>query len=217
MDKDAIEKLLWVYSIEDDPKEKARLTSEIDSILGIFTPRLIFSKKPVLAVPDKEEIERGIPVGIILQGEAEMYPFDLRIQDLWNHIVSAAAPSHGKSTLIANTKDQLTRSDIRWCSIDSKSDYAGLVKVHPEILVADAYSDLRLNIWEAPLGVEPKIWRSLVIDALAHIGGWGHGVKGYIQKAVDVIVSERGDDFHTGHVYEVVKGWSESSRVSMTT
>lgn len=192
----------------------SKLVDLIEKLLAPARADLQFSERTKLEVPKREDTDGEIAIGAIIHGDNLLYSFGLSQSALYNHVMCVSAPSHGKSTLEASVKHELIEKNIGWKSLDSKSDYAGLVKIHPEILVVDARSDLRFNIFEAPPGVEPKVWRSHVIDALAHVGGWGHGVKGYLHKAVDVIVSERGDDFHIGHVYELVKGWSESSRAS---
>ncbi len=196
-------------------EERDRIERDVQELLEIRINLELFGENPLSRAPSKDKASDGVfTIGDVVNAGRELYPWKVGASLFYNHVAQVAAPSHGKTTNIASVKCDLLEKNVSWFSIDSKDDYSGLAKLHPEILVVDAHSDLRLNIFEAPPGVEPEIWRSLVIDALAHVGGWGHGVKGYIQKAVDVVVSERGDDFHIGHIYEVVKGWSESSRVS---
>ncbi|MEM2785573.1 MAG: hypothetical protein QXU32_07560 [Nitrososphaerales archaeon] len=196
-------------------EEKEQLWQEIQVLLEMRKNLQLFSDNPLSRAPTKAKASDGFfAIGTVINAGKELYPWKVDDSFFYNHVLQTAAPSHGKSTHISATKSELVKNNVAWVSLDSKSDYAGLIKIHPEILVVDAHSDLRFNIFEAPPGVEPKVWRNLVIDATSHSFGYGHGVKGYLQKAIDVIIDERGDDFHIGHVYEVIKGWSESSRVS---
>lgn len=201
--------------LTSDGEEQDAARQELQSLLEMRKNLELFGESPLLRAPGRDKATNGdFTIGTVINGGRELYPWNVDESFFYNHVIQVAAPSHGKTTNIAAVKCDLLEKNVSWVSLDSKSDYSGLAKLYPDVLVVDAHSDLRFNIFEAPTGVEPNVWRNLVSDALAHIGGYGHGSKAYVQKAIDLVVSERGDDFHIGHVYEVINGWSESTRVS---
>ena len=51
--KDLIDRLLLVYTLENDEKEKVK--QEIDSLIDEFSNQALLSKKPLLECPTKEE------------------------------------------------------------------------------------------------------------------------------------------------------------------
>ncbi|MGH9921366.1 MAG: hypothetical protein ACRD38_01295 [Nitrososphaerales archaeon] len=212
--KDVIKAQMLEYQASEG-EEKKKAWQEIEAILQTYDNLKLFSDHPLSRPPSKEKASDGIfTIGTVINAGKELYPWKVTESDIFNHWMVVSAPNHGKSTFLAYIAVELLNNDVSWVMFDPKNDFAGLVKIHPEILLVDAHKHLRFNIFEAPPNVDPKSWRSLVIDALAHIGGWGIGVKGYLQKAVDVIVSERGNEFHLGHVHELISGWSETGRAS---
>lgn len=205
--------MLEAQTCEGERRLKAE--HKLQQLVGLRWRLELSGNRKFFRSPSERDAGDGeVTIGTVANAGRELYPLRVRQDFFYNHIVQVAAPSHGKSTTIASVKSELVKQNISWVSFDNKSDYGGLAKIHSDILVIDASQDLRFNIFEAPPGVEPKVWRGHVIDAFAHVGGWGHGVKGYMEKACETVVDERGDEFHIGHVFEVVNGWSETSRIS---
>ncbi len=213
--KEQIYMLLVQYNTAKG-EEKEQLWQEIQILLEMKKNLQLFSDNPLSRAPAKSKATDGIiTIGTVINAGKELYQWKVTETDLFNHGMIVSAPNHGKSTLIASTACELMQNDVSWVILDPKNDFAGLTRINPEIAVVDSHKDLRFNIFEAPRGVEPAVWRNHVMDAMASVFSFYHGTKSYLAHAVDVVVDERGDrDFHAGHVYELVKSWSESTRTN---
>jgi hypothetical protein len=61
VNKDLIDRLLLVYTLENDEKEKVK--QEIDSLIDEFSNQVLLSKKPLLECPTREEAFGEIELG----------------------------------------------------------------------------------------------------------------------------------------------------------
>ncbi len=213
--KEYIDMLLVQYNTAKG-EEKEKLWQEIQTLLEMRKNLQLFSEHPLTRAPTRAKATEGIfTIGTVINANRALYPYMMKESDLFNHTLIVSAPNHGKSTLISSIAMELIQHDVSWVIVDPKNDFAGLLRINSEIAVVDVHKDLRFNIFEAPRGVEPAVWRNHVMDAMASVFSFYHGTKSYLARAVQLVVDERGDrDFHAGHVYELVKSWSESTRTN---
>ncbi len=214
INKDLIKANILEY-LASEGEEKNKIKEDIESILEIKRNLELLSDHSLARAPTRAKASDGIfTIGTVINAGKELYPFRLGQIDFSNHLMIVGRPNQGKSTLMASILLQLIEHDDSFVMFDPKNDFAGLTKLNSEIYAVDANKDLRFNIFEAPPEVEPKVWRNLVIDGFASVFGFYHGTKAYLARAVNQIVDERGDDYHAGHVYELIRGQSESTRVN---
>ena len=86
LDQGSMERLLSLYLLEDDPQQKLSIKNDIETILGPYAPYLFFSDKPILPSPTSEECEGEITLGNVIQGEREIRPFSINLQDINKHM-----------------------------------------------------------------------------------------------------------------------------------
>ena len=131
----ALATLLSACLMEDDFREKLRLRRDIELILA---PRLawsLFSEKPVLGVPSREEAAGELVLGRVAQGDRILHPFGLSIEELNQHVLIVARSGHGKTVLIMRILTELIGLGIPWLAFDFKRDYRHLLRLFPEIIV----------------------------------------------------------------------------------
>jgi DNA helicase HerA-like ATPase len=167
LDQDTFEKLFAIYLMEDDSSEKSLIRNNIESILGVYAPQLLFSKKPTLQAP----VDSGgqILIGNIMQGDRELHPFSVNPETINKHMAIFGATGSGKTSLLANILRQLSKAKIDWLAIDFKRDLRGFVKEDAWVL---RWDQLRINPLQPPKGVTPEIWMTIVPDIFAHCFYW---------------------------------------------
>ena len=167
LNQEAFEKLLSLYLIEDDGREKSKIKSEIESVLGIYAPKLLFSKRPVLQSPG--DSEGAITLGNIVQGDRELQPFKTDFAILNKHVAIFGATGTGKTCLVSSILRQLSESGINWLAFDFKRDLRGFVKEDAWVV---RWNWLKINPFQPPAGVSPEIWMTIVPDIFAHCFYW---------------------------------------------
>jgi hypothetical protein len=167
LNQEMMDRYFSVYLMEENPDEKARLRKDIESILGVYAPLLMFSKKPVLKAPP---VSSGIlSLGNVMQGEKALYPYLIEPETINKHIAIFGATGSGKTSLVVSMLRQLTAAKISWLAFDFKRDLRGLVKEGAWVL---RWEDLRINPLASPHGVSPKIWMTILPDIFAHCFYW---------------------------------------------
>jgi hypothetical protein len=167
VDQETFERLLGLYLIEDDPREKSRLRSEIEAVLGVFAPQLLFSKKPVLYSPSDSDGQ--IVLGNVMQGDRELHPFKTDLATMNKHIAIFGATGPGKTCLVSSILRQLSKCGINWLAFDFKRDLRGFVKEGAWVIRWDW---LKINPLQPPPGVSPEMWMTIVPDIFAHCFYW---------------------------------------------
>lgn len=167
IDQETFEKLFALYLMEDDAGEKAIIRNNIESVLGIYAPQLLFSKKPTLQAP--VEFGGQVVIGNVMQGERELHPFGINPETINKHMAIFGATGSGKTSLLANILRQLSKAKIDWLAIDFKRDLRGFVKEGAWVI---RWDQLRINPLQPPKGVTPEIWMTIVPDIFAHCFYW---------------------------------------------
>jgi DNA helicase HerA-like ATPase len=128
-----MEKMLWSYCF-DDVDGKDELRQDVESILGAYSPNLLFSKRPVLAPPDLDGLQ-GIRIGRVVVGDRETFDFNLSKNDFTRHVAIYAQTGHGKTSLLYCLMDQFLEKKIPFLYIDLKKDGRALLRKSKELIV----------------------------------------------------------------------------------
>lgn len=211
LNQDVMEQLLNLYLIEEDPKEKVKLKEEIESILGIKIPLLLFSQKSMLKAPRKDEVKGKIQIGKVIQGEKILHSFGLSTEELNQHMIITARSGAGKTTLIMWIIGQLISNNIPFLIFDFKLDYRHLVKKYPQLVVLK-WKDLKLNLLEPPPSVSFVEWKQQVISIFGHVEGIWKGSTQYLLEAIDQTYTENNGKVRIEDVYNNVKSSRETTR-----
>ncbi|MGB9760379.1 MAG: ATP-binding protein, partial [Thermoproteota archaeon] len=209
IDKDFVEKLLFVYALENDDKQEVK--QEIDSLIDTFSYELFFSKKPILECPSKEEADDEVKIGKIMQGEKILWDFGLSREELNQHVLITGRSGCGKTTLIMQIIQELLRIRIPFLVIDYKIDYRHLVKTYPQLIVIN-WKDLRINPLEPPPEVSFDEWKQQFLNIFGHIEGIWHGSTQYLLEAIDKAYEEKKRTPKMEDVYKKVVEANETSR-----
>lgn len=183
VDQEAFDRLLGLYLIEDDPREKSKLRYEIESILGVFAPQLLFSKKPVTSCPSDSEGQ--IVLGNVMQGDRELHPFKTDFVTLNKHIAIFGATGSGKTCLVSSILRQLSKNGINWLAFDFKRDLRGFVKEGAWVI---RWNWLKINPLQPPPCVSPEIWMTIVPDIFAHCFYWFSPSENYMLEFLSLFI-----------------------------
>jgi hypothetical protein len=209
--QDLIEQLLSLYLIEEDSRTKQELKEDIDSIMGSRIPLLLFSQKPMLPAPKKDEINGDIQIGRVIQGEKTLHSFGLTTEEINQHMIIAARSGSGKTTLIMWLINQFISNDIPFLIFDFKLDYRHLVRKHPQLVVLK-WSDLRLNLLEPPPSVSFVEWKQQVISIFGHVEGIWKGSTQYLLETIDQAYKENNGKVKISDAYSIIKNSRETTR-----
>ncbi len=209
LDKKLVENLFKAYTLSDSDERK-ELKEDIESVLSIHTPKLLFSKKPLLEIPSKEESSGQIILGNILHGDKQVHPFAVDLESLNKHLAIFGATGSGKTCLIANLLRQLTQAGISWLAIDFKRDLRSLVREGAWIV---RWNWLRINPLQPPEGVAPKIWMTIVCDLFAHSFYWFSPSENYMMENLAQLYEKHKRSYPTlRELYEFIVKKEEKNR-----
>ncbi len=208
LDQETFEKLLSLYLIEDDEREKLKIKSEIESILGIYAPQLLFSKIPALQSPLNSE--GPIVFGNIVQGDRELHPFKTDFKTINKHVAIFGATGSGKTCLVSNILRQLSKSGINWLAFDFKRDLRGFVKEGAWVI---RWNWLKLNPLQPPAGVSPEIWMTIVPDLFAHCFYWFSPSENYMMEFLNQLYDKSKGTYPTiRELYNLIVKKEEKNR-----
>ncbi|MDW8034029.1 MAG: DUF87 domain-containing protein [Nitrososphaerota archaeon] len=209
VNKDLIERLLLVYALENDEKEKIR--DEINSMLDSFSYKLFFSKKPILECPNGEEAKGEIKLGMVMQGERVLGSFGLSREELNQHVLITGRSGCGKTTLIIQIIRSLLSNSIPFLVLDYKMDYRHLIRLYPQLVVLN-WKDLQINPLEPPPGVSFQEWKQQFLNIFGHVQGIWHGSTQYLLEAIDEVYEEKKRIPKIEEVYKKIVEANETSR-----
>jgi energy-coupling factor transporter ATP-binding protein EcfA2 len=209
VNKDLIDRLLLVYTLENDEKEKVR--QEIDSLMDEFSHQVFLSKKPLLECPSREESFGEIKIGKVMSGNKTLWDFGLKMEETLQHLLITGRSGCGKSTLIVQIIKELLRGDIPFLVFDYKLDYRALIRVYPQILVLN-WKEVRINPLEPPPHVSFQEWKQQFLNIFGHVQGVWHGSTQYLLEAIDKVYEEKRAIPTIEEVYKKVVEANETSR-----
>ena len=207
LNQKAIQKLIVVSLIDEDPSIK----EDVDTILGIYAPYLLFSKKPMLPSPSPEESDGQIILGNIVQGDKEIRPFKVDFQTINKHIAIFGSTGSGKTSLIAYILKQLTKAGINWLAIDTKRDLRSFVREGVWLL---RWNWLKVNPLQPPKSVSPEIWMTIICDLFAHSFYWFSPSENYMMEFLSQLYKNfKGKGYPTlRELYDLIVSNEESNR-----
>jgi len=209
IDRDFIDRLLLLYTLENDDREKIR--EEIDSLVSTFSNELLLSEKPILELPSKSESIGEIKLGRVCQGEKILWEFGLTLEELNQHMLITARSGAGKTTLIMQIIRQLIANSIPFLVFDFKRDYRHLCRYYPQLVVI-SWRDLRINPLEPPPSVSFQEWKQQFLNIFGHVEAIWHGSTQYLLEAIDKAYEEKKGLVTLEDVYKKVVDSNETSR-----
>jgi len=171
LSENALRGLLNLYLISDDIGEKQGIREDIESLVGVGLPKLLYSERPVLVAPSQEDIGGSITIGTVMQGDRSVGEFKLDESDLVRHVALYAQTGHGKSTLLYGLISQFIEKQIPFLFFDSKNDGRALLRQHRQLLVIP-WKKLAWNPLRAPPGMEQSDWWSNFSQICGYSFGW---------------------------------------------
>jgi hypothetical protein len=206
----SVKSLLKYYLLASED-EKSEIREDIDSIVGFHLPKLVFSRKPMLPSPEKEEINGEIKIGKVFQGNKELYDFGISKEELNQHMLIVARSGFGKTTLIIQIMRQLIENKIPFIVFDYKRDYRHLIR-HFQELVVLSWRDLRINPLEPPPGVSFQEWKQQFLNIFGHVQAVWHGSTQYLLEAIDKACEEKKGLVTLEDVYKKIVEANETTK-----
>jgi hypothetical protein len=206
----AAERILSAYLLEDRD-EKFEIKEDVESLLSIYSSKLLFSKKPMLACPSKEEASGEVIIGKVLHAGKELYEFGLNKEEMIQHQLILGRSGSGKTTLIMNEISELIRLRIPFIAFDFKRDLRHLIKHFPELWVF-RYEDLRINFLQPPPKVSIQKWEQIFCDLYSFNYGWFHGSRNLMQEYLHELYEEKGGKATLPQLYRKIKEAREQTR-----
>ena len=205
-----IEPLLKAALLSDEP-ERSELLRDLSSILAPHLDSLVFSDKPLLAVPESDRAGGEIRIGRVLHAGIALWDFGISRDELNQHMLIVARSGAGKTTLIMRIIEQLIQLNIPFLVFDFKRDYRHLIRHFPQLVVL-RWSDLKINILEPPPDVSFDEWKQQFLNIFGHIFGVWHGSTHYLLQAIDRAYEEKGAIPRLEDVYGKIVEQNESTR-----
>ena len=174
---------------------------EIEGLLRVLASQHLgkdFERGQVLLVPPTMRLSQGeYPLGTVLYGTKELYPFGLREQEWIQHIGIFGRTGSGKTNVGLLIVKQLLENRRPFLIFDWKRNYRDIL-AWPEarnvqiFTVGRDIAPFRFNPLIPPKGTKPSIWLKKLIEILMHVYWLGEGVAYLLQNAIDAVYEERG-------------------------
>jgi len=214
VNKDSMEKMLQVYTLESDIDLKEDLRSEIESILGIYEPQLWQSDRPVIVAPSQDDVAGDIEIGTIFQGDISVGFFKINKRFMVRHCALYAQTGHSKSTVLFRIQDQLIHESIPFLFFDMKKDGRALLRQFKELVVVP-WNNFPWNPLRPPPGMPIKDWWANLSQIMGYSFGWFIASSSYLQQHLDSLYDryeETGALPTIQHLYASIAQTTESTR-----
>ncbi|MBO3800178.1 MAG: ATP-binding protein [Candidatus Brockarchaeota archaeon] len=169
LSKSALEGLLNIFFLSEG-QERKEVREELESLIELGLPSLVYSERPVLPAPLEQEFN-GIAIGEIMLGDKAVGEFKLDESELVRHVAIYAQTGHGKSTLLYNLISQLIEKNIPFILFDLKNDGRALLR-KSEKLVVIPWKRFAWNPLRAPPGMSREEWWANFSQICAYSFGW---------------------------------------------
>ncbi len=173
LNAETMKQMLNVYMLEDEAKKRWEIRNEIESILGLYKPRVLNSERRVFPPPPADKMIGEIKLGQTVVGDyglgpAFRIPFSLMSRNFGIYATTGA----GKTTLLFSLIDSLMaiRRERKGDGpgilfIDSKKDSRPLFRRYEEFIVVPM-EKLRFNPLRPPEGMDVKRYWQFLAEAL---------------------------------------------------
>lgn len=158
-----------------------RIIAQAHRVLGDYENKIL------LSLPPEKQIKGAFELGQVLYDKPR-WPFGLRSSELLQNTLILGRSGAGKTNVAFLLLEQLTSRGIPFLFFDIKQTGRHLVpRLHRRVLVytpGQSVSPLPFNPFLAPPDMEPQVYQSHVVDALAESFTLGDGARSVIQKAL---------------------------------
>jgi hypothetical protein len=173
LNAESMMQLLNVYLLEEDAREKQELRLEIQTLLGIYKPRLLNSTRSVFPAPPEDKMTGGIRLGQIVVGDYGFGPdFLIPLSLLSRNVAIFGITGAAKTTLLYSLIDSLMaiRRERRnhgpgILFIDGKKDARPLFRRYEDFIIVPV-DQLRFNPLRPPEGMDVKRYWQFLAEAL---------------------------------------------------
>lgn len=142
-------------------EERERIVKVLENYRQRVFNHVLSTDKPFLEAPEQRQ-DGQIILGKVFQGDLEAYEYSLPVTEL-THTYTGGVSGGGKSTFNWQVMKQLVEKKCNVLVFDRKRDMRYLLNQMP-LVVLNAKTQLRINIFEAPPGVDQHSWLGKVAD-----------------------------------------------------
>lgn len=191
---------------------------EIEGLLHVLAAQHLgrdFDRQHTLLPPPAMHVAAGeYPLGTVLYGSKELYPFGLREQEWIQHASIFGRTGSGKTNVGLLIVKQLLEKAKPFLIFDWKRNYRDML-AWPETASVRLFTvgretvPFRFNPLMPPKGTSPSIWLKKLIEILMHVYWLGEGVAYLLQRAIDAVYVAKGIHRDSASVptFEDVQTW----------
>lgn len=184
-----IDQLYLKYVLTTDRDAKAEMEQAINALYQKHLTDSLLNEQLLLEPPKKDIIGGKYPLGTVLYGKKELYPFGLREQDWMRHVCVTGMSGSGKTTFAFQILGNFIFNKKPFLVFDWKKSFRPLVKLNDKLRVYtvgnDKVANFKLNINKPPKGVEPLEWINLLADVITETFAGSFGVHKLVVETLD--------------------------------
>lgn len=173
LDADTMTQLLNIYLLEENGIKRTETREHIDSVLGVYRPRVLNSERPVFPVPPVDKMVGQIKLGRTVVGDYGLGPdFRIPLSLLSRNVAIFGITGAAKTTLLYSLIDSLMairqqnpNDTLGIMFVDAKKDARPLFKRYEDFLVVPV-EELRFNPLRPPTGMDVKRYWQFLAEAL---------------------------------------------------
>jgi len=167
LDDPEVQKLLTAAAVTENTHLKRQIEKDL-AVKATQKQAQPFDQDSTSVISDR------VTLGTTITGSS----YDLKQDDLTQHLLAVGQSGAGKTTLFYNVMDQL---DVPFWVFDRKQDYRHLLQDYDNLLVLP-WSELKFNPLKPPENVPPRRWAQVFAEIFGHATALLSASKNYVMK-----------------------------------
>jgi hypothetical protein len=213
VDKDSMEKLVWLSNLESNLEQKWELRNDVDAILGVYEPWLWQSERPVIVAPSQDKVDGDIEIGVVSQGDYPVCVYRIPKNFFVRHLALYGQTGHSKTTVFYTIQDQFIRALISILSFDPKKDGRALLRRFEELIVLP-WNHFPWNPLRPPPGMPITIWWANLSQICGYSFGWFVASSNYLQSHLDLLHDRYQETMRIPNIIDLYSSISQTSETS---
>ncbi|MBN1275090.1 ATP-binding protein [Candidatus Woesearchaeota archaeon] len=191
-----IDHLYLKYVMTSDRQSKAEIEQALQALYQKHLTESLLNEELLLEPPKKEAIKGPYPLGTVIYGKKELYPFSLRERDWIRHVCVTGMSGSGKTTFAFQILGNFIFNKKPFLVFDWKKSFRPLIKLNDKLRIYtvgnDNVANFKLNICKPPRGVDPKEWINLLADIITESYSASFGVHKMLVQTMDQAFTDFG-------------------------
>jgi len=192
-----IDKIYFSYITSESRETKEEMAAMIHALYEKHFDNFLDADAVLSPPKNPADVNGDYPIGRVLYGKKELFPFALREHDMPRHVCISGMSGSGKTTLAFNVLEGLIAKDKPFLVFDWKKSFRPLLAKDQSLTcftVGDSKltNNFKININRPPKGVSPKEWITVICDLVAESFFVSYGVHKVLVEVMDEAFKEWG-------------------------